>query len=413
VPPAHDRNPSLLDAPPRDDDPQPLRAARGFLDGTVAAPELAGKLDDGLAAALVDALVARGDAGKLEALAGLRDKPLAKRARRGIHLLRTRGVKAEVPRRQEDPEWIASRAEPAAEESLSLVSFPVRDGDTIVWYVAPITTGEAQGLDVFQIEESEQDGMVRFERYRPTRRQWRDVIRQITTDTELFVTRVPAEYARWRLEDAWQRATAAGKVPPRGYAESRHEMAPAVAPARPLAEDAVPASAVDEAVREAGSSEEVARRVLALPELRTWIPEEQAARGVFLEFDAVATSPLLLDERQRGERLEGVLRRFRGEALRGPWRARLARRLEETAWLLARVAAQRPTEVALRPGAAPTAPRDYLREAALCIAVAREVRDEAADPEQNAFVRLLFDRLLPPAPEAPPEREPGSLIVPP
>jgi hypothetical protein len=190
-------------------------------------------------------------------------------------------------------------------------------------------------------------------------------------------------------------------VPPREYAEARHQMAAPVEPARHPAEDAVAAAAVAETLER--PADEVARAVFALPETRTWIPDEQIARQLYQAMSAAESSPLVLDERQRAERIEGLVRVSRGEAMRGPWRARLGRRLLDTAYFLARLG------VTSGPGGG----RDLAREAALCVAASRLVLDERFEPEDHPVARALFARLLPEPAPAPEQPDPGRLIVPP
>ena len=63
-------------------------SARAFLDGALILPHA---LTDAEALALVAFLVAAVDIGRLQRLAKVPDKRAAKQARRGLHLLATRG----------------------------------------------------------------------------------------------------------------------------------------------------------------------------------------------------------------------------------------------------------------------------------------------------------------------------------
>src|SRR4051794_6223978 len=93
-------SPIDLDAAPRAEEAPSIASARAFLaGGDVAA--LRAPLDEPVAEALVERLLATGDGERLAQLGAAsekRDKGLAKRARRAIHLLRTRGVAVEVKR---------------------------------------------------------------------------------------------------------------------------------------------------------------------------------------------------------------------------------------------------------------------------------------------------------------------------
>ncbi len=352
-------------------------AARAFRDGG----GLPGPLPDEVADALVEALAERGDAARLSELAASADKALAKRARRGLHKLRARGVKAEIP--------LSGTLRPAVvtEEDVveSLASAVIRDGERLLWYVRPAEGG----LEVCQAHLHERDGLTKFEVALPTRREWRQAEQEILADQLLMVGRIESAHARWLLEEAYQAALDAGRAPPRRYAEVRHLLpraeAPAEHPALALAGEP-PSSGLE--------------RVLELPETSTWIPDEDVARSAYLEVEQVATSQIVVDEQQRREQVRAVLLRRAAEALAGPWRARLARRLLETAYLIARRAKRGPYG------------RDVAADAALCVAAARNAADAALPVEQSVVGRGLFERLIPkelaPAAARPPG---GGLIV--
>jgi hypothetical protein len=375
-----------LEAPAREGEPAPVAAARAFLSGGA----LAGPLPEEVAEALVEALVRRGAADRLGDLARALDKALAKRARKGLHLLRARGVKAEIPQPQTAPR---ATAPAEAEEAPALVSATIRDGERLVWYLRHHDTG---GLEVMQARFAETDGLTQFEVGVLPRRQWREVEQELAGDTVLLPTRAPRGWVRWLIEEAWQQATEAGRNPPRRYAEVRHLLEPAERPAEHPVRALVAGIAV----------ERRSDRVLELPEARTWIPDEAAARKAYEEIERLATSPLLVDERQRVEQIRDALRRAGAEAMAGPWRGRLERRLLDTAYKLATGASAPQRDRT----------RDLLADAALCVAAAAEVADPARGAEDVALVRALFDLLVPkegaPAPGGSPAGvDPGNLII--
>lgn len=357
---------NLLDEPASPDDSEPIRAARAWLAGG-AAP---GALDEGAAGALIAALVAHGDAERLGALAARPEKALAKQARRGLHLLRSRGVAAEIPRPAAQPKV----AQAPEAEVPSLASVAIRDGERVIWYVRPYLEG---GMEVCQAQLTERDGMVTFQIGNPSRRQWREAEQQITADPLLAIARIPSSYARWLIEEGWQRGVDAGRTPPREYAEARHQLDRPIAPPRHPALDAV------EGILASGSRD----RVLDLPETRSWIPDEEVAKKAYLELEQLLVSQLMVDERQRREQALAIVRRAAAEALAGPWRARLSRRLLDTAHIIACLPRR---ETAKGP------PRDPLADAALCVAAAAEVADRTLPEGAAAVARGLFERMLPP-----------------
>ncbi len=370
----------LVDAlrgPPSDGEPVGIGDARAFLDGK----SLSRPLPPEVADALCQLLAERSDAARLSELAAGSDKALAKRARRGLHLLRARGVQAEIPVGAAP----ASAPVEVPAELESLLSVSLRDGERMLWYLRPAESG----VEVHQARMTETEGLTRFEVALPTRREWREAEGELIADDVLEAVRVPSSYARWILEESWQQASRAGRVAPRKYAEVRHLLPRPEEPARhPALEIAAATGSVD--------------RVLALPETRSWIPDEEMARKAYLEIEVVATSALMVDERQRAEQVAAILLRCCNDALAGEWRQRLSRRLLDTAYVITRL---------------PTRPhhdraRDYAADAALCVAAAAQVADAAIPVEEQKVARGLFERLIPKESlPAEPKAPAGSLIV--
>lgn len=356
-----------LNSPPTADEPDEYGALRAWLDGEGALPA---RVDEDAAEALVDALVRRGDAERLGQLAAGRDKALSKQARRGIHVLRTRGVKAEVARPQ------ASAPPPglAAEEPElpSLVTAPLRDGEQLVWYISTTPSGWVR---ICQASVQDATGLTRFEMYRASRKQWRNMERSIEAESKLPVTHVPSPWARWIIEEAYQKSLAAGGRPPREYAESRATLPPFAAVERHPGLDV----AEEDAVRAVSDPE----RVLELPEAKSWIPDEASVRAVLAELAEIKKSPLHLDEAQRRERENEAVHRAAAEALKAGLRARLSRRLLDLAYFLTRAALD-----------GPKGARDYAADATLCVAGAWHMEDPEVSPEDNRVGRRLYTRLF-------------------
>jgi hypothetical protein len=312
-------------------------------------------------------------------------------------LLRSKGVKAEVPRPRVEP----APAPAPAPELPAVVTSAFRDGEHLIWY--PRLDEEGR-VDVYQAQASEVEGLEKFEAYNCTRRQYRELERSIITETKLPVARVPHGWARWLIEEAAHRTQALGHSLPRPFTEVRARLE---APEEPRPHPALVAIS-DEAI--ARALDEGPERALLVPETQSWIPEESAARRAFEEMRALAESPLVLDEHVRLERLRAIVDREAGETMRGPFRQRLARRLLDTAYFIIRLAeSEPPTSAASK--------RDYAHDAALCAAAARHVLDDTVPLDENKVARALFARLLEgmqraPEPAEPPRAGGGLLINP-
>jgi hypothetical protein len=374
-------------APATPDEPEELRDLRRFLDGEGPLPSL---LDDEGAEALVDALVRKGDAERIGQLSAHKNKALAKQARRGVHLLRTRGVKAEVapPVAAAAP---ARAAEPE-EEVASLMTAPLRDGEYGIWYTWTTPSGWVQ---ICQVTATEKNGIERFQRFRASRKQWRASEKSIQTESKLPVVRIPTAYARWLVEEAYQRSLAVGRSA-REYAEARPMLAPPVPVERHPGFDV----SSEEAVRAVQDPE----RVLDLPEAESWIPDEDSLREAMRELREAEASPLVLDERQQLERQHDVIRKVASAALEAGLRKRLSRRLLDLAYFLTRAALEG------QKGA-----RDYGADATLAVAGALHMEDPSIAAADNRIARRLYarvlDRLPRPAPKPPGDEPGGGLLV--
>jgi len=335
-------------------------AARAFARGDVEL--LPGTLDAAAIDALVEALVARGDAARLQRLADARDKALAKPARRGLHVLKTRGVKLPATAARE------FRVQgPYAEADLpSLASLIDGRGERIVWLVRP---NADKGLDLFQAELSETRGLIGFSAGAAARKEWRAHAKKIVDDGRLGVSEVPARHARWLIEAAYRRTQAAGRVPPEGFAQARLDLGHVDPPSHHPALDVAPPLPLAEA-----------RARLAdlhrLREVGAWIPPEASLQALDLEMGQIATSRLVVDPQQRKAQLEAAISREADKALTVELRALLAERLRETALLLAG--------------------RGHGDEARLCTTAAALTLDETVPASDNPFVLALWTKLIDP-----------------
>jgi hypothetical protein len=335
--------------------------ARAFAQGDVELLPTA--LDEHSIEALVGALVARGDAIRLQRLADARDKTLSKPARRGLHLLKTRGVK--VPSSEKHEFRVHG---PYAEADLpSLASLVDGRGERIVWFVRH---NADKGIDVFQAELSEERGLIGFSAGAATRKEWRAHARKILDDGRLGVGEIPARHARWLIEQAYQRTTSAGRVVPEAFAQARLDLGHVDAPVRHPAIDLAPPLPPDQARPRIAE-------LHRMYEVGAWIPPRESLQALDLEMGQIATSRLVVDATQRKEQLEAAIVREAERSYTPELRAQLADRLYETALLLVG--------------------RGRAEEASLATAAAALVLDPSVSAGDNPFVRRLYDKLIDPA----------------
>lgn len=346
-------------------------AARAFADGDVDL--LPSALTPEAGEALVALLVERGDAARLQRLGDGADKALGKRARKALHLLRTRGVEVpKAPPRQYRPE---GPYKPSEEPSLA--SMIDGNGERVVWLVRPVD----DGYDIFEAQLSDTRGILGFTAAHAPRKQWRQHAARVTGNPRMSVARVSERHARQLIEDGYRRTLAAGRVPPEEFARARLGMGHFEPEERHPSLELAPPLPLDEARgRLAGLHE--------LPELRTWIPPESSLPALDLEVGNIVTSKLVVDPAQRREQLAAAIVKVANEALTPELRALIAGRLRETAYLLAQ--------------------RGQPEEARLCSTAAELTLDEAVAAADNPFVLRLFDKVVraPEPDEAPPPSSP-------
>jgi len=128
----------------------------------------------------------------------------------------------------------------------------------------------------------------------------------------------------------------------------------------------------------------------ALPEVRMWIPPEEALPALDLAIGNIVTSKLVVDPAQRNAQLAEAITKVASDTLTPDFRKRLGGRLYETALLVAA--------------------RGALEEARLLTTAAQLTLDEGVAASDNPFVLRLFDKVVkapPPDEEKPPEPTPS------
>lgn len=341
-------------------------AARAFAEGDVEL--LPAVLDDAAGEALVALLVGRGDAARLARLGEGSDKALAKRARKALHLLRTRGVAAPKAAKRE----FRPHGPYGAAEDVSLASMIDGRGERIVWLVRDAE----RGYDVFEAQLSDTRGILGFSSAHAPRKDWRAHIGKVVADTRMAVARISERHARALIEDGYKRTLAAGRVPPEEFARARLGMGHYEPEERHPALDAAPPFVVADVRGRLGSLHE-------LHELGTWIPPEDSLPALDLEIGNIATSKLVVGAAGRQEQLAAAVERIAGVALTPEYRQLLGARLYETALLLAA--------------------RGKLDEARLASTAAALTLDEKVPASDNPFVLRLFHKVV-----KAPELEPAA-----
>ncbi len=274
--------------------------------------------------AIVEAWIREGDGSRVAALAAGEHahKNARKAAKKGVYVLRARGVVAEAPARTA-PAAIAAAASPASTESRGYMTKVDPAGVQILMHVHAVRGGGMQGA---QAVVQRGRGLVDGGAVHLSRKELRQHLERLVDDGVRFYD-VPADHTRGRIAAIVERARDAGRPLP----ESLLAVEIHLPPATPLA-----GHPLDERLPRAGRPPgRVTEAELAVlehePLLASWGPEEDAVHVLLERMDAAAGGGVLvLTEAQRSQAAEEVFAKNVDEELgeREAW----ATDLRDTAW---------------------------------------------------------------------------------
>jgi hypothetical protein len=267
------------------------RASRLLLGISKAKPEEVATLPAPLATALARAAQAAARGDLLAALAGHPEKDVAKEAKRGLHLLRSRGVAVPEP-----PRPPAAAPAPPPEVPLPAYASAVDGhGERAVW-IPRVVPGK--GIEIAQAVVSDTEGMVELQVGMVGRKEWRGIAQGLLEQgAAMGVGEIDPARARSIVAAARALNDRSGRRVPEGADLWLAQQGPA----EPLPDPAAafpPLPADEERDALAASA-----KLHDLPLMKGWLADEPFLRGVAAKLDEIEVSPLHLDERQRSERL--------------------------------------------------------------------------------------------------------------
>jgi hypothetical protein len=360
------------------------RAARLVMGLAKATAEDVLGLPAPLAVALARAAFAGSRVDLLAALAAHPGKDVAKEAKRGLHILKTRGVAVPEPPRPAPPPPAA-----APEPPLPCYATVVDgQGERAVWIPRTVP---GKGVEIAQAVLSDEQGLLELQLGVIGRKEWRKLLDGLLEKGrpmglgELDRGRAVALVAAARaLNDR------SGQRVPEGADLWLGQLGPAEPVAEPPAPGPLPEAQEREALAASGA-------LLFHPIFATWMADEAFLREVAAKLDEVTVSPLYVDERQRQEQLARTVADAVDRYLDDRRRAALVRRLEAVAGHLAG--------------------RGDADRASSAAAAARALA--AGAPARTVpFARALVERAFPGVSAAPPPRDPPPpdaplVVVPP
>ena len=243
-----------------------------------------------LAVAVARAALAAGRVDVLAALAAHPGKEAAKEAKRGLHLLKTRGVAVpEAPRPAPPP------AAPSLEAPLACYATAIDgQGERAVWIPRSLA---GKGIEISQAVVSDEEGLLELQLGVIGRKEWRRLLDGLLEKGaamglgEVDRSRAVAIVAAARaLNDR------SGRRVPEGADLWLGQLGPAASAEEPQPPGPLPEAEERDALAASGALHEQ-------PLFATWMANEPFLREVAAKLDEVAVSPLYVDDRQRGEQL--------------------------------------------------------------------------------------------------------------
>jgi hypothetical protein len=291
------------------------RAARLVLGMAKASPEEVAALPPPLALAACRAAVAAARPDVLAALAGHAGKEVAKEAKRGLHLMKSRGVAVPEPPRP-------AAAAPATTPEPPLPAYATAvdgRGERAVWAARAVP---GKGVEITQAVLSDERGIVELQVGVMGRKEWRALARGLVEKgAAMGLGEVDRARAVALVAAARPTNDRSGHPVPQRADLWLAQQGPAMPPPDPAA--AFPALAPDEE-REALAA---SAALHDLPLLATWLADEEFLRDVAARLDEIAVSPLYVDEEQRAAQMARTVADAVDRSLDGGRRPLLAARL--------------------------------------------------------------------------------------
>jgi hypothetical protein len=249
-----------------------------------------------LATALVRAAIAAGRADLLaEVASSAGDRAIAKEAKRGLHVLRARGVAVpEAPRPGPPP-----APTPAEEVFPCYASSIDGQGERAVWIARNVP---GRGVEVGQAVISDELGLIELQVGLLGRKEYRNFGRDIGARGQAMgVSEIAPALARGLVSTARRLNDASGRAVPDGADAWVARLGAAEPPQDPAALFPPLPAEEERAALEASST------LHELPMLKSWLADEPVLRALATRLDEIAASTVLADERQRGEAREQAI----------------------------------------------------------------------------------------------------------
>lgn len=229
---------------------------------------------------LVAQWIAESNAAAVAAAAESASGAARKAARRGLNVLKSRGVKIpQVPK-------VARLATAPLPPTYEAWMLPPDGSGTLLLVI--VAQSPAQRLRATFVSMNDVLGLRRVDVAELSQSQLKDSLNRAASQGQVRPVPVPVAWARWRIAEARRRHAETGRIEPLGLTTAREliEPAPSEVPPHPFDEEGLVLADEDAQEMAQGSG-----RLHALPEFRSWLPVRGAVDQMLVAVGSHFTGP--------------------------------------------------------------------------------------------------------------------------
>ena len=317
-----------------------------------------------LAAIFLLGKIASAEAGELlrEFDHDVADKELKKEIKRALFKLSLKGI--------------AVAQEPVAEKAFAplferenqieaYMSAVDGGGGRLIWIAKPQAN---RGLQVIQAMVHDREGLVRFGGVHMKRKELRAMAEDIKQQHGVAMIVIPWQFADWMIYEAYERAKARGQ----SGLDDFHAIRSVIGTGKPKAVIHPVYEKLGTGNFRDGPWREQSRRLLEEPELRYWVIIDEWVQDCLTALQEAQSSPLILNQVQKEERLASVVRDAVKTLCAGEHGQAFKRRMEDMGLYFAET--------------------DRVDQAKLSLAVAQQVAEGDPGPLDISFLTGLMQK---------------------
>ena len=249
------------------------------------------------------------------------DKDVKKEIKRALFKLAQKGVAiADVTASEKKPAALFERT-PDIEAYMSAVD---GGGGRLVWIAK---TQPNHGLQVIQAMLHEREGLLRFGGVHMKRKELRGMADEIKQQHGVSMIAIPWEFADQMIYDGYEKAKARGQ----SGLENFHELRSLIGTGKPKPISHPIYAKLGSGDLRDGPWRELSRRLLDEPELRYWVLIDDWVKGYLSQIEDARSSPLVLNQVQKEERLAAIVRDAVKTLCAGDTGKAFKQRMEDTA----------------------------------------------------------------------------------